>query len=165
MIIYNNDNTVNNSPSLFLPTVDIKAAIRRFSNGTVLLTWQLPPIIQQSGHFSIEVKWGRGRGWIPVTPGLHSPAHFEPNMSYTIQLRFRKGNWEGLLTAPIPPAESNVTEVQGPSSGGSTTEVALLYSVIIGSMLVACAVLVVIILSLKYVQWSRRDSDKGKRVA
>jgi len=40
------------------------------------------------------------------------------------------------------------------------TDLGLLYGVIFGTLLIACAVLVVVILALKYIQMTRRDTDK-----
>ena len=146
----------------FPPVVDLNGHVTRFPNGSVLLTWQIPPELRDSPQLSVEVDWGEG--FVPVTPGLHSPAHLDPTQEYTVQLRLRQGKWEGSLFVPVPaiateePTEEAGTEDPTPSRG----EVAILYSVVFGTVIVACSILLFIILSLKYVQWSRRDSDKGE---
>ncbi len=142
---------------LYTFAVDIQATVYRYPNGTVLLAWTLPPEIRESEFLSIEVNWGRG--WVPVTSGLHAPSHFEPEKQYQAQLRFRHRNWEGILTVTIPTAQPETTESDSSSRG---TEIALLYSLIFGGILIGCALLLVVILGLKYVQWSRRDVDKGE---
>ena len=45
---------------------------------------------------------------------------------------------------------------------GHGTGVVLIYGIIFGCLLIGCVVLVVTIMGLKYVQWSRREKDKSK---
>ena len=130
--------------------------MQRFPNGTIRLDWHLPPEIRND-QLSIEANWGRG--WVPITSGLHALAHFEPNRQYQVQLRFRHGGWEGHLNVTIPPSEGTTNE--GPSIN-TQTEVALIYGVIFGIVLIGCVLLVAIILGLKYVQWRRREKDKSE---
>lgn len=131
------------------------AEVHRFLNGTVLLTWQIPPGLQGDSVPTVEVNWGEG--FVPVTPGLHSPANLDLEREYMVQLRLRHGEWEGSVYVPIP-----LPDPEGEGEGQSTrAEIAVLYSVIFGTILVSCSIVVFVILALKYVQRTRRDSDKG----
>ena len=138
--------------------MDLGAVVSRFPNGTISLTWRIPPGLQHSDSLSVEINWGEG--FIPVTPGLHTPANLDPKQEHTVELRLRNGGWEGLLYVPIPLAASSEEETDEPAS---RAEVAVLYSVIFGTIIVSCFVLIIVILGLKYIQWSRRDSDKGRQ--
>ena len=135
--------------------MDLNAQVRRFLNGTISLTWQIPPGLQDSDTLTVEIDWGEG--FIPVTPGLHSPANLDPQREHVVQLRLQEGEWAGSLYVPVPLPEPG----EGEEEPASRAELALLYSVIFGSVILGCCILVVVILALKYVQWSRRDSDKG----
>lgn len=133
--------------------VSIEASAVRLSNGTVQLTWQIPPEIRDSDLLTVEINWGEG--WILITPNAHVPLHFEPKEQYDVQLRFRHADWMSVVDVVIPAAPNTDKDLSS-----SRTEVALVYSVTFGSIAVGCAILVAIILLLKYIQWSRRDSDK-----
>ena len=128
----------------------------RFQNGSVLLMWTLPPEVRDSDRLTVEVNWGQG--WVQVAPGLHSPANLEHDREYEVQFRLRHGQWEGManVTVPRAPPEGVVEE------GDSPAEVAVLYIVIFGSVVVICAVLLTVVLGLKYVQGKHRDADKGE---
>lgn len=54
-----------------------------------------------------------------------------------------------------------VPQVPATEEGDSPAEIAVLYSVIFGSIVVVCIVLLSVILGLKYVQGEHRDMDKG----
>ena len=138
----------------FFVPVDIGAEAERFENGSILLTWLLPPEIRESDRLSVEVNWGRG--WVQVTPGLHSPAHLEPNQEYTVLLRLRQGSWEGVANVTIPRAPEVVDEEN------TAAELAVLYSVIFLSVVMICSVTLAVVLGLKYIQGEHRDADKGK---
>ena len=83
--------------------------------------------------------------------------HFEPKLEYQVQLRFQQEEWESVLDITIPPADAEKEE-----SRASQTEIIFVYGIIFLSVAIGCIILVVIILGLKYVQWSRRENDKGK---
>ena len=122
--------------------------MERFQNGSILLSWTLPPEIRGSSLLVVEVN--SGQGWTQIASGLHSPENYELDREYTIQLRFRHGLWEGIVNVTVP------------GEGGDTpAQIAVLYSVIFGSIMVVCAVLLSVILGLKYIQGEHRDMDKG----
>ena len=132
-------------------TVDLKANVTRFPNGTVHLTWTTPPGIQDR-NLSIEVNWGEG--WIPITPGLHSPVHFKPNQQYDVQLRLRHAEWAGVVSVVVPATP--------PGDKGGDSGSGLVYGVILVSTGIGCGILLVAVLTLKYIQLSRRETDKGE---
>lgn len=72
---------------------------------------------------------------------------------------FFSGLLQGSVNLTVPSASPPTTTTT--DVGDSTTDLGLLYGVIFGTLLIACAVLVVVILALKYVQMTRRDTDKG----
>jgi uncharacterized membrane protein len=54
-----------------------------------------------------------------------------------------------------------------PESGGrgfQFNEIGLIYGVVFGVLVVACASVVIVILVLKYIQITRREDDKGETV-
>ena len=61
-----------------------------------------------------------------------------------------------MANVTVPRAE------QAEKEGDSPASIALLYSVIFGSIVVVCAVLLITILVLKYVQDKHREADKGE---
>lgn len=126
----------------------------RLPNGTVQLTWHIPPEIRDSDLLTVEIDWGEG--WVLITANARLPLHFEPKEEYNVRLRFRHAEWTGYLDVDIPPL------VPETNSRPSQAEVALVYSAIFGGVAVGCAILVAVILLLKYIQWSRRESDKGE---
>jgi hypothetical protein len=134
-----------------IPTVLNDVGVERLPNGTVKLTWTLPPEIRDSDLLTIDINLGEG--WVPITAIHLQFLHFEPREEYTAQLRFRHVEWTGYQSVAIPRA---------PDSTTSPAETALIYSVIIGGVAVGCAILVLIILALKYIQSSRRNIDKGE---
>ena len=72
-------------------------------------------------------------------------------------------NWSAILSIPItlgtgPTATPTSTQATPTSQ---TEEVVLLYGAVFAVLLLACVVVVVVILLLKYVQITRRDTDKG----
>lgn len=137
--------------SFFASPVSIEVHAARHSNGTVQLTWKIPPEIRDSDLLTIEINWGEE--WVLITPNAHIPLPLE---QYDVQLRFRHANWTSVVDVVVPAAPDSETDLNS-----SQTELALGYSVLFGGIVVACAILVVVILSLKYIQRSRRDSDKG----
>ena len=124
----------------------------RLSNGTVQLTWQLPPEINGTDLLTVEINLGDG--WVPITAS-HLQVHVESKEGYTAKLRFHHAEWTGYLDVDIPPAPDADT-------GTSPFEIALVHSVIFVGVALGCAILLVIMLALKYVQLSRRKNDKGE---
>ena len=145
--------------------------------------WQVPPELRDSDLLMVDID--SGEGWVQIIPNVHIPLHFEPKEEYDVQLRFRHSEWIGYVSVEVPPAVD--TEVPPPvdsvsppvdtvpppvdvevppddsaDAGPSQAEIALVYSAIFGSLAVGCAIVVVIILALKYIQWSRREDDKSK---
>ena len=109
-------------------------------------------------------------GWIPIrhhgnTP--HIPMHFEKDMEHRVQFRFQSGEWVGFAVIIIPlvaqtTSPSTVSMVTPKGEEFHLTEYGLIYGVIFGALVVACTSVLVVILVLKYIQMSRRESDKGQ---
>ena len=131
--------------------------VERYSNGSIQLLWH--HLSELSRDFSeVSINWGMG--WNVVEPGLHFPAHFDPQQEYQVQLRFRAGQWEGFKTVTIPRAPSTTSPSELPGEG-RVGELGLIYGLIFGGLVVACCLVVIVILMLKYIQMTRRDEDKG----
>ena len=105
-----------------------------------------------------------------VTSGMHllsSLNNLDSDTAYIIQIRLTIGEWQGNTSTTLPPVPSTSppsteNEPDNQDSDPTQEELALLYGVIFGTLVVACIVIVVIILTLKYVQGTRREGDKGE---
>ncbi len=109
----------------------------------------------------VDVNWGNG--WVGVVSGEHLPVAIENQKQEFIKLRFTLRDWKGVVFISVPIAPTEITTTFDPTltSELKATDLALLYGVIFGGLLVLCAVVLVVILSLKYVQSTRRENDKG----
>ncbi len=111
----------------------------------------------------IDVDWGNG--WVGVVSGEHLPVVIENHKQEFIKLRFTLNDWTGVavidIHVPVVPTEITTTFAPAMNSDLKSTDLALLYGVIFGALLVLCVLVLVVILSLKYVQFTRRENDKG----
>ncbi len=142
-------------------TVDVSAVVYRHENGSILLRWILPVTLRNQLQLVIDVDWGNG--WVGVVSGDHLPVVIENHKQEFIKLRFTLNDWTGVavITVPVVPTEITTTFEPAMTSDLKSTDLALLYGVIFGALLVLCVLVLVVILSLKYVQFTRRESDKG----
>ena len=142
-------------------------SVHRHGNGSVQLYWRLPRELQNNQQLVVEVNVNGE--WVPVRYYDNIPhiqAHLDNDRQ--IKLRLRLGEWEGLAVLFIPalpgPSTTDAPETASSEVGSEFAyfnEVGLIYGVIFAVLVVACAVVMVIILVLKYIQMTRRDSDKG----
>lgn len=147
--------------------VDLSATVHRLDNGSIQLDWNLPRELRGGSDLVVEVN--ANGDWLPIhrhgnTP--HIPMHFEKDMEHRVQFRFQSGEWVGFAVIIIPSlsqttSPSTVSMVTPKGEEFYLTEYGLIYGVIFGSLVVACASVLVIILVLKYIQMSRRENDKG----
>lgn len=79
---------------------------------------------------------------------------------YFFSIQFSLRDWNATLSIPIS-SEVTPTSEDTPTSGGHE-EVVLVYVTVFSVLLLACVMVVVVILLLKYVQTTRRDTDKGQ---
>ena len=159
--------------TLSLCAVNLSARVRHHDNGSIQLDWLLPKELQEAAAegLTIEARVGGANSeWVPIEPGHtpHIPAHLL-NMEHTIEFRLRIGNWEGLSLITIPPQDMPTsttvaveTETESGGRGFQFSEIGLIYGVIFGVLVVACATVVIVILILKYIQMTRREDDKGR---
>lgn len=146
-------------------------------NGSIQLDWLLPEELrgEATESLTIEVRVGGTTSeWVPIEPGHtpHIPTHLL-SMEHNIEFRLRLGNWEGYSLLTIPPQTTPTSttvamETYQPESGGrgfQFNEIGLIYGVIFGVLVVACASVVIVILVLKYIQMTRREDDKGKAMS
>ena len=151
--------------SLF--TVDLSTTVHRLDNGSVQLDWRLPRELRGGSDLVVEVNVNGE--WIPIrhhgnTP--HIPMHFEKDMEYRVQFRFQSGEWVGFAEIIVPSlaqttSPSMVSMVTPKGEEFHVSEYGLIYGVVFGVLVVACASVLVVILVLKYIQMSRRENDKG----
>ena len=154
--------------------MDLRVGTHRHDNGSIRLDWLLPEELrgEAAKNLTIEVRVGGANSeWLPIEPGHtpHIPAHLL-SMEHSIKFRLRLGNWEGYSLVTIPPQTTPTSttaamETDHPESGGrgfQFNEIGLIYGVIFGVLVVACATVVIVILVLKYIQMTRREDDKGK---
>ncbi len=109
----------------------------------------------------VELDWGRGP--VSVVSGQHLPLTFDPYQNEFVVLKFILHDWTAFASIFVPPLPTDVaTTTSDPvATFDRETELALLYGVIFGAMVLLCGVIVMVILVLKYVQSSRRENDKG----
>lgn len=147
--------------SVVLPlhAVDIDIEVEH-QDSSVVLSWRLPAGVSNS-ETRVFVDWGEG--WVEVTEP-HVISHQAVGQSDTIQVQVIIGEYNGSTSVSIPPTPTpTLTPTESDSEDDSSlTEVVLLYSTVFGILLVACAVIVIVILILKYIQISRRNTDKGE---
>ena len=159
-------------------TVDLSTRVHRYDNGSIRLNWFLPEELRElSGGrrgLTIEVRVGGATsGWVPIQPSHapHIPTHLDTE--HSIEFRLRLGDWEGYSIINIPPQTTPTSptpttvamETQPEEAGGhgfQFSEIGLIYGVIFGLLVVACASVVIVILVLKYIQMTRREDDKGE---
>lgn len=144
--------------------------MHRHDNGSIQLDWFLPEELQAAKGLSIDVRVVEANsGWVPIEPGHtpHIPTHLL-NMEHSIEFRLRVDNWEGHSIITIPsqtsPTSTTVaveTEPESSGHGFQFSEIGLIYGLIFGVLVVACATVVIMILVLKYIQMTRRENDKG----
>ena len=152
-------------------TVDLGERVRRYDNGSIRLDWRLPRELRND-DLTIDIRVN-DEDWVRVHHHDNVPhlqTHFADGTVEKVEFRFRLREWEGFAMLSIPAREPSTssgpapttTEEQG-ESGGSllVSEVGVVYGVIFGLLVVACASVVIIILALKYIQMSRRETDKG----
>ena len=76
------------------------------------------------------------------------------------------GQWSSVLAVPVttPPTDETTPTVTDTTTAPSASiqEQALLYGTVVAVVLLVCTVLVGVILCLKYLQISHRDTDKGQ---
>lgn len=162
---------------VFLFTVALNEGVHRLGNGSIQLDWHLPRELRDSRELVIEINLNGE--WIPVrydgsTP--HIQAHLDKHFEHRVQFRLRLGKWVGFGDITIPAAPLSLSPTTSTSSDETVTsdddlsdrklfqlnEVGLIYGLIFGLLVVACSVVVITILVLKYIQMTRRDSDKGQ---
>ena len=136
-------------------TVDIEANVTRLPNGSSQIHFHLPPELQDEPDLQTEVNLGEG--WIPVTT-THIPSS-DLAEGHQIIIRLRLGAWTGSANISIPSVSSEEVDSE---EGYSLTDLLLTYAIIFGTLLVTCAVMIAIVLGLKYIQWSHRERDKSK---
>ena len=156
--------------------MDLGEKVHRYDNGSIQLEWRLPRGLEKERELVIHVRINNG-DWLTVsyhdsTP--HIPTHLEEGGVQKLEFRFRLFEWEGFATVMVPlsepsspPAPTASTTTTEEEEGGASglqllSEVGLIYGVVFGLLVVACAVVVAVILGLKYVQMTRRDTDKGE---
>lgn len=150
-----------------LSTVDLSATVHRLDNGSIQLDWSLPRELRGGSDLVVEINVNGD--WIQIrshgnTP--HIPTHLEKDIEHHIQFRFRSGEWVGVAVIIIPSLAqttplSTVSMATPEGEEYHLSEYGLIYGVIFGVLVVACASVVVVILVLKYIQMSRRENDKG----
>ena len=154
--------------------MSLSARVYRHDNGSIQLDWTLPEELRVEAaaeRLTIEVRvGGANSGWVSIEPGHtpHIPAHLL-SIEHTIEFRLRLGIWEGHSLVIVPPqtATTIAMATDEPASAGSGfqfSEIGLIYGLVFGVMVVACASVVIVILVLKYIQMNRREDDKGKAV-
>ena len=154
--------------------MSLSARVHRHDNGSIQLDWTLPEELRVEAaaeRLIIEVRVGGANGgWVSIEPGHtpHIPAHLL-SIEHTIEFRLRLGNWEGHSLVIVPPLTATTItmatdEPESAGGGFQFSEIGLIYGVVFGVMVVACASVVIVILVLKYIQMNRREDDKGKAV-
>ena len=96
-----------------------------------------------------------GEGFRPVLSEVLTLTDLDPSREYSLELRLNQEEWEGSASFVIPEATPSDDEL-------SSRELGLLYGAIFGTVVLACVVIVLFILVLKYVQMNRRAVDKGE---
>ena len=150
-------------------TVILNERIDRYDNGSVQLYWRLPRELHNKQELVIEV-YVNGE-WVPVRYHDNIPhiqTHLEGDSEQQIQLRLRLFGWEGyavILIPPLPEPPTTVAQETSSSDAGSEVvyfnDVGLIYGIVFAVLVMACATVLIVILILKYIQMTRRDSDKG----
>ena len=129
--------------------IDIDAQVQRLPNGSIVVRWSLPASLRDRA--TIEIRIGGGE-WEPISSGAHLLAELDPSQSHEIELRVNNAQWQGSVNLMLP---------TGPTlTAPESTDLGLLYGAIFATLLIACVIVVVAILVLKYVQMTRRDTDK-----
>ncbi|XP_064396501.1 matrix-remodeling-associated protein 5-like isoform X2 [Halichondria panicea] len=159
-VTYEDGETVSCDYTTPFDIVDISADVHRHDNGSVSLRWILPVALRNQSQLVVDVNWGNG--WVGVVSGEHLPVAIENQKQEFIKLRFTLRDWKGVVFISVPIAPTEITTTFDPTltSELKATDLALLYGVIFGGLLVLCTVVLVVILSLKYVQSTRRENDK-----
>lgn len=152
-------------------TVDVGESIHRYDNGSIRLEWHIPLALRDQSDVTVEIKID-GQ-WIPVHLHGNTP-HIQTHLDgdQRAEFRFRLAEWTGFAEVDIPsvvdPSQTSLTTSESTTStiehhfgGIPLSEVGVVYGVIFSLLVVAITSTVIIILVLKYVQMTRRDTDKG----
>jgi hypothetical protein len=140
-------------------------------DGALEVQWRLPPELSVSGE-RVKVEVNVTGEWVEVDSDTHTMSPSAAD-GYTLHLRFSLHNWSGILSIPIgdvePPTTIKTTPTHTPikttptspvDKSQSKEEAFLLYGAVFAVLLLACVVVVAVILVLKYIQITRRDTDK-----
>ncbi len=139
--------------------------MERLPDGSVRLTWTLGDVLKDE-NAKVSVDWGEG--WVEVTGAMYVIFHEEAREADSVRLQVTIGDYSASVSTPLPPLLPSPTpegqemeKLNQDENDNSSTEVVLLYTTIFGTLLVACGIVVIVILVLKYVQMNRRNTDKG----
>lgn len=132
------------------PPVEVDLQVERLSSSSVRLSWTLPAGMTPE---EARVEVNLGDGFRPISSETHTLTDLDPSREYSLDLRLGQGAWQGSASSVIPAA---------PPTSSNSRELGLLYGVIIGTLVLACVVIVLFIVVLKYVQMNRRATDKGE---